>query len=59
LLENSTLSLYDIQGRLVLTTTLDSALLQNRLDVSSINSGVYIVTVLNNGQETTKKVIID
>jgi hypothetical protein len=59
LLENSTLSLYDIQGRLVLTTTLDSTLLQNRLDVSKFNSGVYVVTVKNNGKEKTKKVIID
>jgi hypothetical protein len=56
--ENTVLNLYDIQGRKVLTTKLDSVLLQNRIDVSSINTGVYIVTVQNNSQELTKKVII-
>ena len=59
-LSNDTmLTLFDIQGRLVLSTKLDHTLLQNRIDVSSINSGVYIVTVGDNGQEKTKKVIID
>ncbi|WP_435412948.1 T9SS type A sorting domain-containing protein [Psychroserpens mesophilus] len=59
LANNTMLNLYDIAGRLVLSTKLDSALLQNRIDVSSINSGVYIVTVQNDSQEKTKKVIID
>uniref|UniRef100_UPI003C7BA5CC T9SS type A sorting domain-containing protein n=1 Tax=Psychroserpens sp. S379A TaxID=3415137 RepID=UPI003C7BA5CC len=53
------LTLYDTQGRLVLSTQLDNENLQNRIDVSNINSGVYIVTVQSNDQEKTKKVIID
>ena len=53
------LNLYDIQGRLVLTTKLDNTVLQNRIDVSTINSGVYVVTIQSNEQERTKKVIID
>ncbi|WP_161791997.1 T9SS-dependent choice-of-anchor J family protein [Psychroserpens jangbogonensis] len=57
--DNSMLNLYDIQGRLVLSTKLDNTLSQNRIDVSSINSGVYIVTIQNNSQEKTKKVIIN
>uniref|UniRef100_UPI003D64BE4D T9SS type A sorting domain-containing protein n=1 Tax=Psychroserpens mesophilus TaxID=325473 RepID=UPI003D64BE4D len=56
---NTSLELYDIQGRLVLSTNLDNTRVQNRIDVSNINSGVYIVTVKDNGQEKTKKVIID
>ena len=59
LLDNTMLTLYDIQGRLVLSMELDSALIQNRIDVSSINSGVYVVTLNNNSEEKTKKVIID
>ncbi|WP_033960089.1 T9SS-dependent choice-of-anchor J family protein [Psychroserpens jangbogonensis] len=59
LIDNTMLNLYDIQGRLVLRTELDNALIQNRIDVSSINSGVYIVTIQNGNQERTKKVIID
>ncbi|WP_323787094.1 T9SS-dependent choice-of-anchor J family protein [Psychroserpens sp.] len=59
LLDDKTmLSLYDIQGRLILSTELDSTLLDNRIDVSRFNSGVYVVTVQNNSQEVTKKVII-
>jgi hypothetical protein len=55
---NSTLNLFDIQGRLVLNTKLDSSLSQNRIDVSSLNGGVYIVNVENNGQQKTQKIII-
>ncbi|MEY8850197.1 T9SS type A sorting domain-containing protein, partial [Psychroserpens sp. XS_ASV72] len=59
LFENTKLELYDIQGRKVLSTRLDESLLQNRIDVSGINAGVYIVTVQSNNQEKTKKVILD
>ncbi|WCO01152.1 T9SS type A sorting domain-containing protein [Psychroserpens ponticola] len=57
--DNTMLNVFDIQGRLVLSTKLDDTILENRINVSSINSGVYIVTVQNNSQEETKKVIID
>ncbi|WCO01144.1 T9SS type A sorting domain-containing protein [Psychroserpens ponticola] len=57
--DNTMLNVFDIQGRLVLNTKLDDTILENRINVSSINSGVYIVTVQNNSQEETKKVIID
>ncbi|WP_033960090.1 T9SS type A sorting domain-containing protein [Psychroserpens jangbogonensis] len=56
--ENTVLNLYDIQGRKVVSTKLDSTLIQNRIDVSNLNTGVYMVTVQNNSQELTKKVII-
>ncbi|MEY8847332.1 T9SS type A sorting domain-containing protein, partial [Psychroserpens sp. XS_ASV72] len=58
LFENTKLDLYDIQGRKVLSTRLDESLLQNRIDVSGINAGVYIVTVKNNNQNNIKKVIL-
>ncbi|MEY8847895.1 lamin tail domain-containing protein [Psychroserpens sp. XS_ASV72] len=58
LFENTNLDLYDIQGRKVLSTKLDESLLQNRIDVSNINSGVYLVTVQNSNHSITKKVIL-
>ena len=59
LLDDTMLDLYDIQGRKVMTVELDSALLQNRINVSSINAGIYLATVRNNSQEKTKKVVIE
>ncbi|WCO01145.1 T9SS-dependent choice-of-anchor J family protein [Psychroserpens ponticola] len=56
--ENTILSLYDIQGRKVLSTTLDDSNLTNRIDISDLNGGVYIVTVQNNSQQKTQKVVI-
>ncbi len=56
---NTTLDLYDIQGRKVLSTKLDESLIQNRINVANFNTGVYIVTIKNNTQELTHKVMID
>ncbi|WP_040247610.1 T9SS type A sorting domain-containing protein [Psychroserpens mesophilus] len=56
--ENTVLDLFDIQGRKVLTTKLDNNSIENRIDVSNLSGGVYVVTVLNNGQQKTQKVII-
>lgn len=55
---NTALNLFDIQGRTILSTSLDQTRLENRIDVSTLNSGVYVVTVENNGQQKTQKVII-
>ncbi|WP_052172358.1 T9SS type A sorting domain-containing protein [Psychroserpens jangbogonensis] len=56
--DNTTLALYDIQGRQVLSTELDAALVQNRLDVSILSAGVYVVQLQNNAQNKSQKVII-
>lgn len=59
-LENHTqLDLHDIQGRLVMRVKLDNAVLQNHIDVSSLQKGVYIVNIYNNTQQKTQKVIIN
>ncbi|NRA91864.1 MAG: T9SS type A sorting domain-containing protein [Psychroserpens sp.] len=58
-LQNNTIAtLYDIQGRKVLSKGLDSSLNQNRIDVSSLSSGIYVINVENNGQQKSQKVII-
>jgi hypothetical protein len=48
------ISIFDINGRKVLSTQLDSDL----LDVTSINSGFYIMMIEVDGASTTKKLII-
>lgn len=58
LYDNTVLNLYDIQGRTILSTSLDQTRTENRIDVSTLNSGVYVVNVQNNGQQKTQKVII-
>ena len=57
--KNTILDLYDIQGRLVFNLLLDYALLQNRIDVSSLSKGIYVVNIQNNSQQKTQKVIIN
>ena len=57
LLESTTAKLYDIQGRLVETTLLDTTRLQT-IDVSYLNAGIYIVQLENGLQHKTQKVII-
>ena len=52
------LNLYDIQGRIVLSTSLDHSALENRIDVSSLSGGIYVVSIDNNAQQKTQKVII-
>ena len=54
----TTSDLYDVQGRLVLSGTLEQSTLTNTIDVSSISSGVYIIKVSNNNSTKTQKLII-
>lgn len=53
----TTIELYDIQGRKVLSTALDFALLENRINTASLSRGVYVKKVFNNSQTKTQKVI--
>ncbi|WP_435412945.1 lamin tail domain-containing protein [Psychroserpens mesophilus] len=55
---NTMLNLYDIQGRLVLSTKLDNTVSENRIDMSSLSAGVYVANVQNNEQQKSQKVII-
>lgn len=56
--EDSILTIYDIQGRTVLTAPLNASLLSNRIDVSSLNAGVYVTQVQNSAQLKSQKVIL-
>lgn len=58
LTENTEIVLYDLQGRLVSKSILDGASAMNRVDVSTVTSGIYVVLLKNNSHQTTQKVII-
>ncbi|MCK7590241.1 T9SS type A sorting domain-containing protein [Subsaxibacter sp. CAU 1640] len=54
----STVKLFDIQGRQVLAASLESGSSNNIVDVSSVSTGVYIVKLNNKTQQKTQRVII-
>jgi hypothetical protein len=58
LLENTLLDLYDMHGRKVLSIELDSFIAQNRINVSLVNGGVYVVNLQNEIGRKSKKVVI-
>lgn len=57
LLENTTANIYDIQGRLVTTSILQSQNRMQKIDVSHLTKGIYVVQ-LNNGLQTKNQKII-
>ncbi len=54
----TSVSLFDIQGRVVLTSVLHSGTNTNQVDVSKISSGIYVVKLSNDSQQRTQRVII-
>ncbi|MEZ4801885.1 MAG: T9SS type A sorting domain-containing protein [Gelidibacter sp.] len=52
------LNIFDIQGRLVLSSDLEKASTANTVDVSGLSTGVYVVKLNNLTQQKTQKVII-
>ena len=53
--QNSTVSLYDMNGRLIKSTYLNSSLLN--WDISEFKNGIYLLTIESNGNITSQKVI--
>ncbi|WP_051209827.1 discoidin domain-containing protein [Gelidibacter mesophilus] len=54
----TTASLYDIQGRLVLSKVLNPSTTENTIDISTVSTGVYVVKLNNDNQIKTQKIII-
>ncbi|NRD20720.1 T9SS type A sorting domain-containing protein [Winogradskyella eckloniae] len=50
--------IYDLQGRVVLTMPLDSDVFENRINLSSFKTGVYIAKVRSETQQKICKIII-
>ncbi len=56
--ENTLLDVYDIHGRKMLSTELDSSIVQNRINVSSLSGGIYVVNLQNEMGRKSQKVVI-
>ncbi|WP_299098979.1 T9SS type A sorting domain-containing protein [uncultured Winogradskyella sp.] len=56
--EDTTLNVFDIQGRIVNTTALNSRNTENNVDVSNLSAGIYVVQLQSNIGNRTQKVII-
>ncbi|MDC1505107.1 endonuclease [Winogradskyella sp.] len=56
--EDTNAKVYDLQGRLVHSSILDSNNLINQIDASTFSKGIYVVRLSNGVQETSKKVVI-
>ena len=55
----TTANLYDIQGRLVLSKVLNPNTMDNTVNISTLNTGIYVVKVKNENQVKTQKIIIE
>jgi hypothetical protein len=58
---NTSIGLYDVAGRLVNGTVVSNAV-KNQLfqfDLGNVSKGVYFVTIVNNGQKITQKLLVD
>ncbi|MDT0559390.1 T9SS type A sorting domain-containing protein [Ichthyenterobacterium sp. W332] len=56
---NSTLELYDMQGRLVMSKDLDTTLNSQTIDMTIINTGIYVVNIKNEDQKRAIKIIVE
>ncbi len=59
LLEDTSLVLYDIQGREIIRTTLDMGSHNNTISTTSFSNGVYLVQLRNDSTSISKKLIIE
>lgn len=57
--KSTELVLYDLQGRKVLEYNLDSSVFENRLNISLLKSGVYIVKLHHNRVKKSIKILIE
>ncbi|MDG5490151.1 T9SS type A sorting domain-containing protein [Psychroserpens sp. SPM9] len=55
---NTTAEIYDIQGRLILNSKLDTSQINNQIDLSNVTKGIYVVKLNNGIQEKSQKIII-
>lgn len=56
-MDNLIVSIYDVQGREVMKKTLSNGSSADKLDISHLTSGMYIVEVNQGGLKSTKKLI--
>ncbi|MBO3115766.1 T9SS type A sorting domain-containing protein [Winogradskyella sp. DF17] len=56
--ENTSASIFDLQGRLVKQVELDASLRTQSISTSGLTTGVYVVQLSNSSQSKTEKVIL-
>ena len=56
--DDTEVNIIDLQGRLVLKYRLDGAKTSNQIDLSNVNTGVYIVKLTNRNYVKSQKVVI-
>lgn len=56
--EETTLVLYDVQGRVIVNTLLDTNALTQTIDASNFSKGVYLTQLINTSGTISKKLII-
>ena len=55
--ENSSIEIYDLLGRIILSENIISS--NKQLNVSSLSNGTYLIKISNNGQNKIDKFIIN
>ena len=58
LTETTQLYIYDVQGRKILDKELDENANSQKINISNLEVGIYIVEIKNNNQTRTKKIIV-
>ena len=58
LTRNTKAELFDLQGRLLFSEILDKNLTENSINISNINTGIFVLKVSNENQSKTQKIII-
>lgn len=57
--QSTTARIYDLQGRMVTSQDLDSKKTSQYMDVGYLSTGVYVVSLTNDMQAISKKIVID
>ena len=58
LLSDTAANIYDIQGRLVKTAELKAFKTSHSININNLSTGVYVVTLSNDSQNKSEKIII-
>lgn len=56
--DTTTVTVYDIQGRIINSRQLKANSTINELDLSQVDTGIYVIKLKNSSQEKTQKVIL-
>ena len=58
LAEDTNVTIYDINGKTILKTTIDAYNTNNRIDVKNLITGIYLVQLNNNSQTVSKQILV-